>query len=285
MNDTTHFLTWPPDRFYWGLCASADTDPAEALAEVCPTPDDHLHVVHTPLSDGRLLVCGASRDALHDLDEVITLHPSSLPPHLTDLPQADVRALNVLTGEFLPKKVASARRRRVALATVTMLLCTLFVWVGINRRSISFNRSAHHASRTALQIAQAALGTTADDRTAIQMLAQRAQQARSQMLVIMNQDPVPDVDAALAELLMSWPANFAAEADSISATRHTITLSCWAGSLEQAQQIASSIQAPTGWRMDEPRLTTQPGRVRISLRSTPVKSPPHPGPRAMKNHL
>src|SRR5690606_20144757 len=65
-------LSWPPDRFYWGVLDVRDlprnADRCYLLEPVLPVPIESVQAVYEPVGDGRVLACAAPREALEVLE-------------------------------------------------------------------------------------------------------------------------------------------------------------------------------------------------------------------------
>ena len=178
-----------------------------------------------------MLVCAAERAALATIDpHTCTLTPESIPAQLGL--DADVSAnlaprLNLLVGDFEPAPFRRRRARTHLHAAAACLLLSLLAALGFLRRAQAVQReeiSTRAASLTALRELRPDL-TDAPASTLRAALAADTARLRSAKSLCSRIKAPADAAAALAEILLAWPApsDTPARPLSISAGGETVT--------------------------------------------------------------
>ncbi len=234
-----------------------------------------LHIVCTPLGAGRILACGASTAELKAaLPPLATaLVPASLPTFIRDELLADPAAdrvadpaslaasLNLLIGELEPAHFRAARSLRRAVVLAASLLAVLLLAIGLNRRAASDRQLAADALAAADAAAQdlgraiaAPVRITPDTLPAVLAIAQRSAEAAGRI------NPPRDATGPLETLLAAWPTpqstsdTWVCTVQSLHITGEVIALTLTIDG--EAASFLRAFTVPTGWSLDEPRLTT-----------------------------
>lgn len=264
MNDHNH-LVWPAERFYWAIVdgparARLGPVPLGLLAEAgedFPDELDALHAVGAPTSDGRLIVCAVETERLGTLhSDASSLTPSGLPCGI----DADATKLEVLVGRFEPACVRRRKLRKHCELALVVLMCSMLVTIGMLRRS-------NHAERTALGYADARHAiletTNIQPGTLDRLILLRQAFAHARSL-----SPQPrDAGDTLQSLLLTWPNTTDAFVDSITIAHESIMSSITFPSDPGA--FLASLEPPSGWKFEEPRLSSSRGSTRVSLTIRP----------------
>ncbi len=260
-------LVWPPKQFYWSVIehtayARRGVLPPGLVADVAddfPVDVETLHIVAAPDVHGSLIVCAAGREMLAALDEdVVSVKPSSAPPAL----DVDVSQLELMTGPFEP--VATRRRRlhRHLTLAATCILCTGLVIIGLQRRV-----SHHERFADALSEARAGLFAAAYiEPDSLDSLVERAN-ALDELAI----EPTAQFDASnhLAALLNAWPPSSDLTVESMSVTDGKMLASLSMSS--DPSLFLSAFTPPSGWQLEEPRISSTRGLTRLFLQLSEVQ--------------
>lgn len=268
---TTH-VTWPAERLYWAVLDAPGWKRAgelpdgliPMLEDDVPSDAGDLHAVCVPIPDGRLAVCAVERSALVGLSpSLLSLTPDSVPPFVG----CDAGKFNLLVETFEPMPLRKARLQRHSIAAATVLVCGLFVAVGLYRRASGWELLADSARSAAAQIAAAHSPTgMAND------LAAEARRLRGSREATAKAVQPPDAALVLASTLQAWPAQVPSKPQSIAVSPKGVTISV---SVEgDAAPFLRSFTPPAGWSLDEPRLNAADKVTRLTLHLRPTKEPP-----------
>jgi hypothetical protein len=261
-------LRWPPDRFYWSVLDAPGWQRSGELPaglrppfeEDVPLPGEGVHAVCCPLEDGKMLVCGARREELSEVSaEVHALTPESLPPCIDA--NIDPAKLNLLVGEFEPRTIRRARRVRHFAGALAMVLCSILVAVGLERRAEVHRGLASEARQArATLLAQVGPAARVEDLRAEVAALRRSAEA--------GQRIHPPLDAApgLVDLLKRWPAEAKAQPQSLSISGTSMGMSVLVEG--HPSRFLEELGAPEGWILDQPRLTSVDRSTRLDLRFT-----------------
>ncbi len=261
--DSSH-LVWPPEQFYWSVVehtayAGRGVLPPGLVADVAddfPVDVESLHIVTIPDEHGSLIVCAACREMLAALDkDVVSVKPSSAPPAL----DVDVSQLELMTGSFEPVATRRRRLRGHLTSAATCILCTGLVITGLQRRIDIYSSFAH-----ALSEARAGLFAAADiEPDSLDGLVERAN-ALDELTI----EPTVSTDASnhLAALLNAWPPSSDMTVESMSVTDGKILASISLTS--DPSGFLSAFTPPSGWQLEEPRLSSTRGLTRLLLQLT-----------------
>lgn len=254
-------LTWPAERFYWAMVPGAPWKgsgelPAGLLAlaeDDLPVPADTLHAVGAPV-DGGVLVCAIPQDDLLAVPEsVLSLRPTSAPAGVA----ADCSRLNLLVGRYEPRPIRRARVRRHALASGTVLVCSLLASIGLARRSWHWSEAAA-ADKAAWTSAAMEVAPASDASIVLFDLQRRASRLDH------SQEVRPPADAALVlmTLLEHWPAQVSSKPQSITIRGRDVSVTVI---VQDAPAFLAALVPPQGWGMDQPMLNTSGDLTRLSL--------------------
>jgi hypothetical protein len=263
-------LTWPADRFYWAVLDApgvrAGIMPsglAASLQDELPVDVDTLHAVATPIENARVLVCAVKREDLAALPpEVLSLTPSEFPDIaaiatdiLSDAPAP--RLPELLTGPFEPKPLRRERALRTSILAASILLTAALISTGLLRRVSSLHEHADAARSDSATLLRDATSSGTLDALTRETTRYQSLAATPHALT------PPDAAAALASLLRTWPDGAACEANSVSINPTTMSL---AFSLDSdPRTLLSSLKAPAGWTLEEPRLASTANNTRVTL--------------------
>ena len=279
-------VRWPPERFFWGtLDAPGIQRPgvlpsamALTFADVVPVPIEDLHAVMAPFGDsesnssGRVVVCAARRAELEPLvASARSLVPASLPAFIG---QGGSRppslSLNLLVGDFEPIVSRQRRHRLISRAAMLWIALMAIALVGFLRRTSLSDEHAESYRAARDQAVEAVLpgGTAMDLRDVVERLERRVEARRAA-------DRPADVSSVLAAFLRSWPlelgsdASAAPEIQSISLNERRMALSVLVNG--DPSHLLERLNAPDGWTLNEPRLTSVGDATRLSLELVPVE--------------
>ena len=282
----------PADKLYWsvldaphgariragllpvGLRVAFDEDvpqpPAkgEAASALLEEAGD-LHVVCTPISNGRIIACGAPICELRLVaGHRLTLTPSELPAFIRDEldtsapTKAIAASLNLLVGELEPACMKAARLRRAVTILLTSLLIAVLAIIGLDRR-VRNERDLARAATGSADTAALELGqrlsvpvrVTTDTLPALLAVAQRSADAAGRISVPL------DASSGLAALLERWPpdgattdAVWSCTVQSLSASGEVIDITLTITG--DASAFLRVLSPPLGWVIAEPRLTS-----------------------------
>lgn len=276
LDSLTTSAAWPADQFYWAVleapaCAKPGVLPAGLmpdLAEQIPISIDGLQMVAAPTGDGRIVVCAAAVERLLALEpSILRLTPDAVPQEVHPTFR-DVDQLNLLVGPCEPARVRRSRIRRHLAAAAMLMAMSGLLALGLLRREAharQVSEAARHATAAALEQAGVPGASSAE------LADMLAHQRRMAGVDLASRRP-PDAAAALASLLRSWPVELAARPTSVSIGPEGANLAVVvpADGGDPAAFI-SALQAPDGWRIDEPRLTAVDKQTRLSITMRPAR--------------
>lgn len=289
--DAPDHLRWPPERFYW---AELDTPawrrggplPEGLLAELAdeiPVPIEEVHAVGAPRSDGKLVVCAASRRVLEGVaagddpggrNDPVSLTPERLPPCVQGSEgSVEPEALQLLTGPFEPRASRLARRRLRIVVGLVALASVALVSVGLERRTSAWSGFAEDARETRREVLETVVPGASPSTLVFQIERMRAEAEASKGV-----RPPIDASLHLASLLRAWPSVAAATPQSISVTEDAMNLSV-AVEGDPAEFLAA-FSPPDGWVADDPRLNAARGVTRLTIRLRPGPASPTTGERS-----
>jgi hypothetical protein len=164
---------------------------------------------------------------------------------------------NLLIGEFEPAPLRKERTRHTWLAAASILLCSALLSVGFNRRAAAWAQSGEHANETtASTIKQVSTGNTP---YSLQLDLEQLRKSSGPRKPL----TAPDAAESLAGLLAVWPKGDEYNTGAVSVTPKSINLTVSVDG--DARPLLAALKAPTGWRLDEPRLTTSGPTTRVSI--------------------
>lgn len=259
---------WPAERFYWAILDAphwrrAGTLPAglrPMYDDDVPVAGEDLHVVCIPLAgpEPRLLACGALRSELAALDpDLLTLTPDSLPPFVPE--QVDPASLNLMVREFEPRRYRRARLHRHISAAASVLLCGLLIASGLNRRAEVYSAGSQRAAEARASLLDVVAPRATPDTVQRELASLRRASETSRRI-----QPPKDATLALSNLLRAWPAEAQARPQTLSISSSVIGMAV----LVEGSPVAflDALQPPSGWTMDQPRLTQVDKMTRLDLR-------------------
>ncbi len=257
---------WPADRFFWAVIEAPGVragvlPPAlePVLQEEVPAVVDELHAVCVPIDGDRVLVCAARCEELAALgEEVLSLRPKAVPglwpehAEIAGLPPPDL-----LTGAFEALPLRRERARRTWLVAAAVLVVAGLTSVGFARRAGNLLQEVEaDRAATITTIRQVSSGVTPV------ALQHDLEQLRSSRTSDQSVSP-PDAAETLAGLLAAWPKGAEVEASGVSIAPATMSLSL--SVVGDTRPLLSALQAPPGWRLEEPRLNASGNATRVSL--------------------
>lgn len=250
---------WPSNRFYWSIIEGparwcAGLLPPGLLAEAgddFPIAIESLHAVGAADAEGRIVVCAVEHEALEALpSEVLSLRPREAPSGL-DL---DVSAFELLVGRWEPRPLRRRRTQKHLTLASAVLACALLITLGLARRAGHADRAATAFAR---QSAKAILATGIPEPQLQETIRER--QALSTARRGAQLDAVP----TLAALLAIWPTPASASVDSMTIASDRVLASVTLES--DPKTFLEALTLPTGWRLDEPRLSSARSVTRLNL--------------------
>jgi hypothetical protein len=272
---TTHTrIVWPASRFYWSVVgiendalsprsrARPSRDYLDSLAEDdLPLPLELLHIVHTPLGDGRSLACAVPKASLLELTPgAISLTPDSIPTSLgISTSESHAFALpELLVDQFEPVELVRERSKRWLLAAAACGVCAMLGTLGLLRRASDARTHADHLRAASIERVQQILPRAhADTTLGLAALQRELADLRSTHAPDTALARSPDAVGTLAHVLAHLPTTTSLRTDVLAVTPATITLSVATDADPQA--FLKSLAAPQGWSLDEPRLTVLRG--------------------------
>ncbi len=287
-------LSWPSQSFYWAILDTSDFPRASfgrgpnarqlgyVFESVLPGLQiEQVHAIYRSLpGNGRVLACGVPADALETLpDDIVTLTPESLPPFLSEFADAD--SLNLLTGRFVPTGVWRVRRRWIAQVWIILATCVaLLVW-GLERRTIALRGQSDDFVEARASVLEQALGTAIARSTPggqppeLRLAAEvrRLEQTRETGHATTE---LTDCSSILEAVLMRWPAEVRAQAESVSITEAAVTIRAIVATMADAQVFANAFAAMPGWRLKQPRSEVRRNQVVVTMRLEAEKGRPQP---------
>ncbi len=262
-------LRWPPERFLWALldapgwtkCGRVPEGLLAALEDELPVAVEAMHAVCAPAGGGSLIVCAARRADLAGLEgSVLSLSPASLPEFARG--SCEPTRLNLLIGAYEPSLVRRSRARTGALFAVTVLIASALLSVGLSRRAQAWRVGANLNRESARQVLATMVAPGVDPASEIDRL-RRANEA-----ALRDRAPA-DAALSLAAVLRGWPAQVSCATHSIAVGPTGATLSLDVRG--DPTPFLASLQPPSGWLLDEPRLNSTERGTRLSLRLRPLE--------------
>lgn len=260
---------WPSDRFYWAVLScpgikGAGVLPAALLPlleDDIPLPAEDIHAVFLSATDNRVIVCAVKRDVLDILPpELLSLSPQSLPPPIEST-GINPRSFNLLVGPYEPRAMRSARNKRNALVSLTLLISCLLVSTGLDRRTAQLNRHAAEVVSTTHQLA-ARLGPHVTPANIVQEL-HRVRDMHAALAIASDN---PDITNTLATVLQHWPTTSSSILQSVSVSAGGVLLSVAIDG--DSSSFLKAFKVPEGLALDEPRLTLADNVTRMNLKLT-----------------
>jgi hypothetical protein len=250
---------WPAERFFWSVLEApgvrADKGlPAGVLPllqEELPVPVEDVHAVGAATPDGRLVVCAAGREELHELPaSTLALHPEDVPALIEA--NIDPSNFNLLVGDLEPAPLRREKTRRRTLLTLATAAVACLAAIGLARRSESWNKAGQEARAASAAVASNPI-----------TLHNELERLRKAPHIEAKTLATPDAAVALASLLSAWPKELECQTESVSVGPATMTLSLTVA--KDARPFLSALRPPEGWTLDEPRLTATSDGARLHL--------------------
>lgn len=279
---------WPADRFFWAVLApdvsvrekleapSVRAELDDLLAAHLPLPAETVAAAYAQLPDGRVLACAASSEQIRaEASGAVTLTPIDLPCWLTAMPEGGLAALNVLTGPFTPRAVASARLRVPMIGAAVVTLASAIACLEFANRIATTNTAIVHASDAtrALADSQAARGIPPsieplELRAAAEAVRLRATRAAG------IRDGASDASTMLESVLRAWPADGSANLLNLRSSPSGVMIVAVAPRPDDANRLIQAMSSIRGLRPGRSEITQQFGssetggesiRVQMSL--------------------
>jgi hypothetical protein len=249
---TMAVATIPAGLLYWGHLPPQSVATADAVRfrfeRFLPVPVEKLHLATVTLRDRSSVLVGIERERLHTYlagrgditPQTWELIPDGTPPHLSEIPDAGriIRELNLLHSEFEPAPRRALRRVTTVVAQVALVLITLFIVVGVERRhqaAADYVVAQRQAIATALAsvVPPNAGGVKSEMR--LTMEVRRLEQAA--------RDPAAatsDVAQALQALWRVWPRDLRAQVDTVGANTDRVVIRGRVPGLAEAERLATA---------------------------------------------
>ncbi|MCK4872016.1 MAG: hypothetical protein KAS72_04750 [Phycisphaerales bacterium] len=269
-------IRWPADRFYWALLdvsvlprslAPGSARRTQQLGNLfeshLPVPIDNVHAIYTALGDHQILACGAERHELAALGHALTLCPDNVPSFVGGAVHPD--RLNMLTGEFEPVRLSRSRRQRMFLVAMCMIVCTVMLVVGFERRAQGWRTRAAQADLAVDNLHAQVLPSAASSAESHADLLLAELWTLEQTRADAGGQP-GNAAVALANVLACWPDALSARTESIAVTDTTVTITAMAPSHDEADRLADAMRNVAGWSRSQPQITLQRNEVRITIR-------------------
>lgn len=217
------------------------------LADEIPATLEGIHAVCKPTLAG-LLVCGVPRARLSSLPfSVVQAFPRSV-PRLSDV-TIDTSHLNLLVGDCEAHSIRRVRRQTSTLTIFAAIVVLLVVAAGFHRRASQNTTHSESLKQTMTQAIIAASGgdgTSDTFQTALRSLRQEA-------VSIAARPIVPDAAKDLTMLLSAWPYETQCDVQSFAVGPSGASATVVVPNA-LATSFLSSLDAPPGWTLEEPRL-------------------------------
>lgn len=256
----------PAERFYWavlpvpGAGRMLTASPAaltQMLEPDVPLPPSELHAAFVRLDDQRVLACAIARAELASAD-AISIRPAAAPDFVGR--PFDLGSLELLTGEFLPRPIRRERSlRRVALLSSLLVIAALLC-IGFARRAAHWRSVEAGADAAARSVLAAAIGSPADARAGVAILAEHLERERSLQRAAPD---TPDAVQTLSDLLGAFPRGTELRTELVSITPTTVSVNLvFPG---DPQPFLRGLRRMQGWSLDEPRLSKDGASTRVSI--------------------
>lgn len=228
-------LRLPPERFYWAVLDTGGLGKAWGVRaaarrragldcmfeESLPVPIETVQAGYVALRGGRVVACGMDREQLRCLavDGRQSLGPAACPAFVPA--GFDAGSVNLLIGDFEPRRVRRARRLAAAGAAGAAVLCATFVLAGIERRIGAAVARSLAADGACAALYSRMLPGPSTQSPQVRLLSE----LRTLRQTRAGAPPAPsDAAVPLGALLASWPGDCGARVESLSVGAGAMTL-------------------------------------------------------------
>lgn len=280
---------WPAHRFYWavldasvvptGLLHRRPSD--EALGFLfeseLPVPIDRIHAVYVPVKGSRFIACGIEHDRIlesAELRDALTFGPEAFPRDLDTGLDVDVGSIDFLTGRHEPASVKRERRRLVLESAAAIVLITVAVAFGAERRIGAWHRatgemmSARESAFNDLYPPQSTAPSSQP--LALRLVAELRQLERTRGGAVQSVgSDDPQASQVLARLFERWPSQNSMMTESLSVTPESVTLVGLLPTAPAAQDFVSAFDLPDQWEARQPQISAVTNGVRLTWRLVP----------------
>lgn len=254
--------SWPASHFYWAVLDGSifpgrrrpTSDQLGYLFEpLVPQPFEELHAVYHPLGNRRYLACAAPSQALQELsDNALSLTPESLPAFVSEA--VDPAGINLLSGPHTPPRIRREAARRWRLATALILLCTLVLVAGLERRvrSADDRRVASEAAIAGVY-ADVLAGVPAPPGLPLSALMQAEWRTlKATRSGTSNVADERDAAVTLSLLLDRWPENLELQPESVHVNPNSIHIRGQVSDTREVMRLQDALEDFDGWRLATP---------------------------------
>ncbi len=279
----------PPERFYFAVLDRSmlprtrlrqdETKLGYLFEDVLPCPIESIAASFAPIDAKRVLACGIDHEVLaqEDLEGAWTLGPASLPDAIVSevgeshAPSA-LAQLNVLTGDFEPRMLRAARRRKTAWLVGAALIATALGVVGLESRMAGLRDRLSSIEAHETLLLDAALGKPApgvgNAQRRAALIGEQRQLARTRgAKAASTLGHEVDVAARLAALLHAWPTDLLkTEIDSLGIDARGIEIRGNAESAAEQQSLVDALGTQPGLEAEPPRFrVSADGKVEFEI--------------------
>lgn len=280
-----------PEQFYWAVLDTKSlgnrrpsTRSLDYLFEaVLPLAIDEVHAVYERIDRHSFIACGMEKQRLEEqvqshTDEILTLAPRQLPSYFGEDFDLDPALLNFLKDTYTPRRVRRLQSRWLATAAMLMLLLTVILVLGLERRVQSLNQLSENLRTHQSHIAAEIFGESAMTSAlppSLQLTAE-LRELRSTRSVDVPTLAQSDAAMMLADLLSHWPSELSMQTNSITITGEAITIQADLNESSDVQMLAQALEPMDTWSLRQPRVDSAGESVRATIqlaRNSNVKSP------------
>ncbi|MBA3708101.1 MAG: hypothetical protein H0W83_04660 [Planctomycetes bacterium] len=278
----------PADRLYWAVIPQGARLGEAArrfrCEQVLPVSVDSLHTATAVTGSGDVVLIGIDRDTLVSelakrtdvMPDTWRLTPDAIPAHVqaAGIDRAFADRLNLLTGACEPLARRRLRRIAVIVPIAAMVLMSLLIVVGTQRRVGFMHRQAvdiRNATDTIIAAALPPSTTGLDPLARLTMEVRRLTQAQHGQADL---DRFQDVAASLAGCLRRWPTDLRTQVETLTATAQRIVVRGHAATLGDAEHLAQALNgggvAAVHWRAEPVQATQTATGADYTLNLLPV---------------
>lgn len=286
----------PAEHCYWAILEasgwkrSGQLPPGllADLADQVPIELGDLHVVGTPVTGGRVLVCAATNELLATLvaqhPTAPLLAPDRVPSEL-DADSIHPRTLNLLVGPFEPAASRAARQRLHLSCLAAAVALLILLTIGLTRRA-EHARATLAQARTQIVSHLNAHGYREDQ---LLKLTTELDTLRRIAGVDLTSRRSPDAAASLAAVLAGWPTPTPTPTPTsaaVEARPQSLTIGPEGAAIGvlipgDPAPFLAAMHPPEGWTLEQPQLTRIGDQTRINLllHPAPAATPTKEGQR------
>lgn len=282
-----HHITWPVERFYWGLIDGSrligtkgklqerlgylfENDlPGISIEEV------HAVYQRAPNDSGSYLACGLQKNVIQTevTPTAITLSPQEIPTFIIDAAgqPLDPSSLNLLTGAFVPIPVRRLKRRWLLQLAAIIAICAVMAVIGIERRMAAVQRQFDLVTAQQNELFEQVMGSSSggggagSQPPALRILAELRQLEQTRSANAPD-GSLENCSATLSELLALWPDQLHVQTESVSITPASVTLRGHVPSMTDAQLLANALTPMKGWQLAQPQSEVHRDKVDVTVR-------------------